>query len=326
MTDAMRPRNLMRLLLLLAVLASGLAILPLRYTKSSKVFDVVAFVDITGSMNVRDGIAGDSLTTRLDASKDAILRLAQTLPCGSRLGLGIFTERRSFLLFGPADACADYEPLKGAIHELDWRMAWEGDSYVARGLYDAVSITKSLNASIAFFTDGQEAPPLPSSGIPDFESKQGETHGLIVGVGGSEKLPIPKFDDDGREIGHYGPNDVPHVNRHGLPSKDMSSATGWHPRNAPQGGDLVVGEEHLSALRTAHLTELAGLTGLKFVELQSTPDLREALIATSISRPVEMQSSAAIFPATSALFFLTLLFILAAVLSHLNATQLSKHL
>lgn len=326
MTDFMRPRNLLRLLLLLAVLAAGLAILPLQYTKSSKVLDVVAFVDITGSMNVRDGIAGDSLTTRLDASKAAILRLAQALPCGSRLGLGIFTERRSFLLFGPADACADYEPLKGAIHELDWRMAWEGDSYVARGLYDAIAIAKSLNANIAFFTDGQEAPPLPSSGIPDFEGKPGETHGLIVGVGGSEKLPIPKFDDDGREIGHYGPNDVPHVNRHGLPSKDMSSATGWHPRNAPQGGDAVVGEEHLSALRSSHLTELAARTGLTFVELQSRPDLSKELVDASVSRAVAVQSSAAIFPATSALLFLTLLFILAAILSRFTATQLPQRM
>lgn len=311
MTYSMALLKNKKVMLLAALLASFVALLPLRYTRASDVLDVVAFLDITGSMNVRDGAANGDVT-RLDAAKTALINLAQTLPCGSRMGLGIFTERRSFLLFGPADTCNDYEPLKGAINEMDWRMAWEGDSYVARGLYDAVSIAGSLSANVAFFTDGHEAPPLPSSGIPDFEGKPGETRGLIVGVGGSEKLPIPKFDDDGREIGHYGPGDVPHVNRHGLPGKDMSSAIGWHPRNAPQGGDAVVGEEHLSSLRAAYLTELAARTGLKFSVLQADHNLGTTLIDASKSRRVETTSRAAIFPATSALALLAALYCFAA--------------
>ena len=321
MTFAPRAERLKLPLLVFALLASALALLPLQYSMTRKVLDVVAFLDITGSMNVRDGVAGRSDTARLDASKAAVIQLAQTLPCGSRLGLGIFTERRSFLLFGPADTCEDYEPLKGAINEIDWRMAWEGDSYIARGLYDAVAIAHSLEANVAFFTDGHEAPPLPSSGIPDFEGKPGETRGLIVGVGGQEKLPIPKFDDDGREIGHYGPGDVPHVNRHGLPGKDMSSAVGWHPRNAPQGGDAVVGEEHLSALRTSYLMELAAHTGLKFSDLQSERDLAQALTDASSSRDVVMKSRAAIFPASAALLALMAIYFIAVFLGRMTATR-----
>lgn len=312
-----------RLLLFVAIGASALSLLPLQYTKVSQVLDVVAFLDITGSMNVRDGVANSSETSRLDASKDAVIRLAQTLPCGSRIGLGIFTERRSFLLFGPADTCNDYEPLKGAINEIDWRMAWEGDSYVARGLYDAIAIARSLDSNAAFFTDGHEAPPLPSSGIPDFEGKPGETRGVVIGVGGSEKLPIPKFDDDGREIGHYGPGDVPHVNRHGLPGKDMSSAIGWHPRNAPQGGDAVVGEEHLSAMRSAYLTDLAARTGLTFASLQAERNLSQMLLDASTSRRVERKSAAAIFPASLALLLLLTLFSIAAYFSRRETSRLT---
>jgi len=295
--------------LLGAAFASAvLATLPLTYAKSANVLDAIAIIDVTGSMNVRDGVPGQSAVTRLDRAKSAVIDLARMLPCGSRLGAGIFTERRSFLLFGLADSCLDYEPLRGSIEDVDWRMAWEGDSYVARGLYDAIGIADSLASNVIFLTDGHEAPPLPASGIPDFEGTPGKVKGLIVGVGGPEKMPIPKFDDDGREIGHYGPMDVPHVNRHGLPGKDMSSAEGWHPRNAPQGGDLVVGEEHLSAMRESYLKELAGRTGLAFVDLAAAGNLLKPLVAAGEKREVETISKASIFPGTASLFlFLVLL-------------------
>ena len=66
---------------------------------------------------------------------------------------------------------------------LDWRMAWEGDSYVAKGLYSAIDIAKSLKSDLIFITDGHELPPLPFSGLPPFEGKPGDVGGLIVGVG-----------------------------------------------------------------------------------------------------------------------------------------------
>ncbi len=97
-------------------------------------------------------------------------------------------------------------------------MAWEGDSYIAKGLYSAIELSASLKADVLFVTDGHEAPPLPASGLPPFEGKPGEVKGLIAGAGGRTKSPIPKFDDEGREIGVYGPEDVPQDNRHGLPS------------------------------------------------------------------------------------------------------------
>ena len=39
----------------------------------------------------------------------------QDIPCQSRLGLGVFSERRSFLLFNPVEVCGNYDALEGAI-------------------------------------------------------------------------------------------------------------------------------------------------------------------------------------------------------------------
>ncbi|PPD00341.1 MAG: hypothetical protein CTY31_04095 [Hyphomicrobium sp.] len=294
------------LMLMGATFATLLALTNFAWTREQRVLDVMAIVDVTGSMNARDG--AEDGASRLEATRTALRQLVLDLPCGSRMGLGIFTERRTFALFAPADVCADYEAMNGAIDELDWRMAWEGDSYVARGLYDAITSAGAFKSNILFLTDGQEAPPLPASGIPDFEGKPGDVKGLIVGVGGAVKMPIPKYDDDGRETGSYAAGDVPHVNRHGLPGKGMENSIGWHPRNAPQGGDVVVGEEHLTSMRGDYLKDLASRTGMSFVDLASHRKLAEPLLSASSLRPIEIERSAAVFPASVALILAAGLF------------------
>lgn len=284
-----------------ALILAALAAIGYSYQREQNVVDAIAVIDITGSMNARDGAGAAGTKSRIDAARDAILDLTQRLPCRSRLGLGIFTERRSFLLFGPADICENYDALEGALQQLDWRMAWEGDSFIAKGLYSAVEIAADLKSDVIFFTDGHEAPPLPASGIPDFEGKVGDVKGLVVGVGGSEKIPIPKYDDDGREIGVYGVHDVPHVNRHGLPPKGAEAQPGWHPRNAPFGGEELVGEEHLTSMRADYLKEIAGRTGLKFIGLSETGSIVRAVLDSAELRPVRVATSASPIPATLAL-------------------------
>ena len=56
--------------------------------------DVLLVVDITGSMNVRDYALDGEPVSRLATAKRAVRRLLTELPCQSRLGLSIFTERR----------------------------------------------------------------------------------------------------------------------------------------------------------------------------------------------------------------------------------------
>jgi mxaL protein len=270
-------RDIRFLALALAALLLAAFFVVSKVKRERDVYDILAVVDVTGSMLVRD-MTGDKAANRIDAAKKALHELLAALPCQSKLGLGIFTERRSFVLVDPVEVCENFAPLSGSIAGLDWRMAWEGDSMVTKGLHNAIDLAAPVNADIVFLTDGQEAPPLPpGSGPPAFEGKPGQVMGLVVGMGARTKSPIPKFDDEGRETGSYGPDDVPQENRTGPPPPDAESRPGYHPKFAPFGSEPPKGDEHLSSVRFEHLTAIAKQAGLAYVELAQNSNLMTAI-------------------------------------------------
>lgn len=282
MRPDLRDPRLILLALAAALLVATFLAPQMKVTRPG--YDLLAIVDITGSMNVRDYAAGGRPISRLEKVKAALRELIVGLPCPSRVALGVFAERRPFLLFEPIDACADFPPLEAAIAALDWRMAWEGDSRISAGLFRAIDMARKLEVDILFFTDGQEAPPLPASGGPVFEGKRGETRGLIVGTGGYELSPIPKFDDKGREIGFVTTDEVLHENRFGLPPKGAEQREGFNARNAPFGATAAVGMEHLSSVREDYLRALAETTGLGYVHLDDKTSLLDAYRAAATER------------------------------------------
>ncbi len=265
------------LLLTMALALTLLALVGPRAKTERASFDTLVVVDITGSMNTRDYRVAGQPAARLEFVKMTLQEMIAKLPCASRVALAVFSERRPFLLFEPVETCANYAPLEGSIRALDWRMAWEGDSRIAAGLFRAVEMARDLKTDLIFLTDGQEAPPLPPSGPPPFEGRPGEVRGLIVGVGGYELSPIPKYDDNGREIGFYGVEDVPHDNRFGLPPAGAELREGYNARNAPFGAAVAVGVEHLSSVRESYLRSLAEKTGLTYAHLDGADQLLRAL-------------------------------------------------
>lgn len=308
MNAALRA-GLTRAVLTAAFLLALTAAADVMLSQRQRLLDAIAVIDITGSMNTRDMDTSAGPESRIAAARASLVAMLKSVPCGSKLGLGIFTERRSFLLFEPVEVCGNYDALSAAIRGIDWRMAWEGDSYIAKGLYSSIEVAQSLKAGVMFFTDGHEAPPLPFTGVPPFEGKPGEVNGLIVGVGGEQKSPIPKFDENGQEIGVYAVTDVPHDNRSGPAPESGEHPAGWHPRNAPFGAAPAVGDEHLSSLRAEYLKRLAGMTGLSFVDLKTTHDLASAMIAAGATREVNAVSSISRWPAGLALVLLVLLYL-----------------
>ncbi|GBU16488.1 MULTISPECIES: vWA domain-containing protein [Methylobacterium] len=247
---------------------------------------LLAVVDITGSMNVRDYTLDGAPASRLDVAKLALRRLVAELPCGSRFALGLFTDRRPFLLFAPIEVCADFAPLDGALAALDWRMAWEGDSHVSAGLIRSIELAAEISTDLLFLSDGQETPPLPAGQTPAFDGKPGAVRGLIVGAGGYGLSPIPKYNDRGREAGFLGESDVQQENRFGPPPADAESREGYNPRNAPFGGAAAKGTEHLSSVREPHLRALAAATGLAYSHLDGPDGLAAPLTAAATPRPV----------------------------------------
>ncbi len=295
--------------LLAAAVSTVLAMVFPRLPLTRNVYDLIAVLDITGSMNTRDMTVQGKPASRLDAAKAALEQLLSDLPCQSRLGLGVFTERRSFLLFNPVEVCENFAPLEVAIRSLDWRMAWEGDSMVAKGFYHAMLVAEDLNADLVFLTDGHEAPPLPpGAGLPEFEGTPGKVKGLVLGVGGREKAPMPKFDDDGNEIGVNGPMDVPQENHSGPPPPDAHLRPGYHPKWAPFGSEASTGEEHLSSVRSDHLAALSAKLGLSHADLIDSPDVRAAIADSAHTRRVEVAVDVRPVPAAIALALLVALY------------------
>ena len=183
----------------LALTAAALArpMLPL----PSDVFRHLVVFDITQSMNVGDAVPGDHALTRLEHAKTAVLDAATALPCGSELGLGLFTGHRTFLLLAPVEICAHYPDLATAVRSVDWRMAWTARSEIAKGVHSGLRITEALGPQtvLVFLTDGHEAPPLHPELRPGFGAEPGAVRGLLAGVGGPAPLPIPKLDPQGEE-------------------------------------------------------------------------------------------------------------------------------
>jgi len=278
----LRAPRFLALALALALAGAALVVPAVPFTRTGA--KLLAVIDITGSMNVRDYASDGRPESRLDRAKAALRRLVAELPCGSQVALGLFTERRPFLLFEPIETCGDFAPLDGTLAALDWRMAWEGDSRVAAGLYRAIDMAAGLGTDLVFVTDGQESPPLPGGEPPAFEGKPGAVRGLIVGAGGYALSPIPRYDDRGREKGFYGEADVPQENRFGPPPADAETREGYNPRNAPFGSAAAQGTEHLSSVREPYLKRLAAATGLAYAHLDGPDDLEGPVRAAATPR------------------------------------------
>lgn len=295
--------------LLAAVALVGLTLIVPRIQLTRNVYDVVAFVDLTKSMTTRDMEVGGKSVSRFDATKHAMSGLLASLPCQSRLGLGVFTERRSFLLFNPIEVCDNFAPIETTIHSLDWRMAWEGDSMIASGFYRAMDIANDLNADLIFVTDGHEAPPLPpATGLQDYDGEIGKIGGFLLGIGGRDKVPLPKIDDDGNEVGVYGHDEIPQENRSGAPPPDAHLRPGWHPKWAPFGTDPPTGDEHLAYVRSKYLDQLAAKTGIAHVDLVDSPNLLAEVRNHARARPVEVWVDIRPVPAALALALLVALY------------------
>lgn len=290
-----------------ALVATVVAALQPEVEATRPTYDVVAFVDITQSMNARD--YGDQARpqSRIDAVRARLSAAVGRLPCGSKFGLGVFTERRVFLLFEPMETCRNFAAIAGAIGNLDWRMAWEGDSRIASGVQNALDMVTPMGADLVFLTDGQEAPPPRTDMAEELRVEDGKVKGLLVGVGGTDKVPIPKYDDFGRESGFLAMSDVPQASRLGPPPEGGENLPGYNARNNPF-GDMPEGEEHLTSVREDYLRDLGRPIGLGYTRLGDPGALAAAIEANARPRPQPVAVDLSPIPAAAALLALVALY------------------
>jgi mxaL protein len=244
------PLSAATLLLLFAVIVPDVR-LP-RATSSY----MVTF-DITQSMNVADMSLDGVPVSRLAFARAAMRDALRRLPCGSSVGWSYFTGYRSFTLLLPIEVCDNYEVLLSALDQIDGRMRWANASNIAKGVYWARRNARAAaDSAVIFFTDGQEAPPVPEGqpAMPDLGVPP--VAGWLIGVGGDEPSRIPKSDAEGRQSGF------------------------WTAESVVQDPQLPIGSshEHLSSLREPYLKKLATQTGLSYRRLESVDSLANAVL------------------------------------------------
>ena len=269
-------------------------------------FDHVIVLDITQSMDVQDEVLDGKPISRLLYAKHALRQALLRLPCGSKVGWGVFTEYRSFLLFEPVEVCANLSELRSTLAHIDGRMAWSGNSEIAKGLHSGIDMARQLpgSPSLVFVTDGQEAPPLSPQHRPSFDDKPGEVGGVIVGVGDVRPSPIPKSDPSGRPLGFWQADEVAQTDLYGrgrgasVTGESMTEDAATAP--APALG-ATPGSEHLSALREPYLRLLGRERGLAFVRLASPEALVAALTAPALAKPTPVRADGRIVFAALAL-------------------------
>jgi mxaL protein len=277
--------------------------------QKSPTYNYTFIIDITRSMNATDYQQDNQAVSRLHFVKQTLRELVRNLPCESKVGLGLFTERRSTLLFEPLEVCSAYTEIDTVISKIDWRMAWAADSNIAKGLLSTLDMLQKSDSSVIFITDGQEAPPVNPNYQADFSTVKGQAKGMIIGAGGLQAVPIPKFDSQGKQSGFYNQDDVPHRSSFGQSNLDPSQIKGHNARNAPFGSEATVGNEHLSALQETYLEKLAAESGLAYSRLTDLKNLSLALKNPKLATEKIVQTDIRRQPALLALLLLSLVYL-----------------
>ena len=275
-------------LLLAAALANP------RFPMQRQLYEHLVVLDITQSMDVQDQQLDGRPASRLQAAKRALHGALLALPCGSRVGWAVFTEHRSFVLFNPVEVCEHLGELRDSLAHIDGRMAWLGNSEIAKGLHATLrqAAKTPRKPSVLFITDGHESPPLDPKQRPSFGGEPGEVAGLIVGVGGLVAQPIPRSDPMGRPLGVWAADQVAQVDpfsqgRGGSVSGETMSDGRTAAATAP---GATPGSEHLSSLREGYLRLLAGETGLAYTAFSGEASMAAALTHPALARPVPSQA------------------------------------
>lgn len=254
----------------------------------TRVYDWFIVLDITQSMNVRDVDQLDNNLSRLSFAKLSIRQSLRALPCGSTVSLGLFTERNTSAIMAPLEVCKHFSAIDEIAARIDWRMAWAADSFIAHGVFDAISqLEKSKKKiNLAFITDGNQAPPGNPNYMPEFSSKPSVVNGTLFGIGGLTRSRIPKLDDKDNIIGYWELEDVQRYATFGMAkvqsALDMERHRdeGTHGRNAPHGKSPVeIAQANLSAVDEDNLKNLAKSTGLDYTHFISSDQLSKVMMS-----------------------------------------------
>lgn len=236
------------------------------------IYSYFIVLDITQSMNVADMKINGKPATRLDLSKKIVSEALTTLPCGTKVGLGLFSGVNVVALYTPIELCENFSSLQDTLEHAQWLNAWTADSRVREGLLASAQTMNNFPepAQLVFLTDGEEAPKLHAFNTRDLSTFQGADGWLIVGMGTLAGGPIPKFDEKRQHIGYWS-----HESMQLAPGAAPIAAAGILQRKS----DLAESpqDRYVSKLAEAYLQKTAQEISASYVQAKDSNTLISAM-------------------------------------------------
>ena len=267
--------RLLRARRLAVLLLAALVLLPVffapRVALPGITFSYLFVIDVSESMNVRDVDARDPGESRLDRAKASVIAALASLPCGSRAAVALFAGTDAVTLFEPIEVCRHFPAIEQVVRNLDWRMAWDGDSRIEAGLINAIREAERRHLDLVFVTDGDEAPHVDVPRLSDLLSMRGPVKGWLLGVGSPEPHPVPRLDADNRVVGYWTAIDAAREGFH--PNLVETLGQAQSAADLEKSGALDDVVEHRSALRAAYLKQLGTAAGLGYATADTSARL-----------------------------------------------------
>lgn len=233
-----------------------------------KVHNYLLVADVSQSMNAEDEKLNNQATSRLAYTQQLMKKIVETSSCGTYISVGVFASDNVALLITPLEVCANYDVITDTISHLEWRMAWKGNSRLSFAVKAAENVFDSLNvpAQMLFFTDGDEAPRVNVTIAQDLTGIQMGKNFVFVGVGGTTKVPVPRFNSANKRVGYWPMNDN---NNSGAVGVTYSDASQDEPDPPIASAEY---DQFLSQLEDDYLKTLAGDIKAKYIKGQDTPE------------------------------------------------------
>ncbi|MDF0377247.1 VWA domain-containing protein [Methylophilus sp. YYY-1] len=202
----------------------GLALLKPEVQLKQQVQHYLMIADVSQSMNAEDVLLNEQTVSRLAYSQHLMKQLVQRSPCGTYFSLGIFASDNIAMLQTPLEVCKNLDVITDGIDHLEWRMAWKGNSRLSFAVHAATHVYDALNqpAQMLFFTDGDEAPRVNVTIKQDLSGVQIGEFFTFVGVGGAEKVAIPRYNSANKRVGDWPVSDNNNAGAVGVTYADPS--------------------------------------------------------------------------------------------------------
>lgn len=307
--------NYETVLLILAISMLALALLKPNISLKQSVHNYLLVADVSQSMNAEDEKLNDKVVSRLDYTRALMKKIVQASTCGTYFSVGVFASDNVALLITPLEVCKNLDGIIDSIDHLEWRMAWKGNSRLSFGVRAAANTFDSLNvpAQMLFFTDGDEAPRVNVTIKQDLSGIQIGQNFTFVGVGGLEKVGVPRYSSNNKRVGYWPVSDNNNAGAVGVTYADPSQDEPDPPVAYAEY------DKFLSQLEEDYLKTLAGEINATYIKGVDHPSFYDF---------VQKQKPAASFVSEYSIRWLYLLlalfFALTVYLPNLYASQFWK--